>query len=103
MELSPKLAAKFEQLQNRYPVKRSALIPMMMYAQDEYGSVTDEIIGDRAASRPQHCPGRGNAGVLLHAAPQARGQASRAGLHEYRLHAAGRKRIAGAREEAAGD
>ena len=46
MELSPKLAAKFEQLQNRYPVKRSALIPMMMYAQDEYGSVTDEIIAE---------------------------------------------------------
>src|SRR5215469_9903203 len=48
MELSPKLAAKFEQLQNRYPVKRSALIPMMMYAQDEYGAVTDEIIEEIA-------------------------------------------------------
>jgi NADH-quinone oxidoreductase subunit F len=46
MELSPKLAAKFEQLQGRYPVKRSALIPMMMYAQDEYGCVTDEIIAE---------------------------------------------------------
>src|SRR5271157_3936180 len=30
MELSPKLAAKFDLLQNRYPVKRSALIPMMV-------------------------------------------------------------------------
>jgi len=48
MELSPKLAAKFEQLQNRYPVKRSALIPMMMYAQDEHGSVTDEVIAEIA-------------------------------------------------------
>ncbi len=48
MELSPKLAAKFEQLQNRYPVKRSALIPMMMYAQDEYGAVTDDIIQEIA-------------------------------------------------------
>ena len=48
MEFSPKLAAKFEQLQNRYPVKRSALIPMMMYAQDEYGYITDEMVeGDR--------------------------------------------------------
>ncbi len=44
MELSPKLSAKFEQLQTRYPVKRSALIPMMMYAQDEYGYITDEMI-----------------------------------------------------------
>src|SRR5208282_782484 len=46
MELSPKLAAKFGQLQGRYPVKRSALIPMMMYAQDEYGYVSDEIIAE---------------------------------------------------------
>ena len=48
MELSPKLAAKFEQLQNRYPVKRSALIPMMMYAQDEYGYITDEMVSEIA-------------------------------------------------------
>ena len=48
MELSPKLAAKFEQLQGRYPVKRSALIPMLMYAQDEYGYVTDEMVEEIA-------------------------------------------------------
>ncbi len=41
MELSPKLAAKFEKLQNAYPVKRSGLIPMLMYAQDEFGHITD--------------------------------------------------------------
>ena len=46
MQLSPQLAAKFELLQNRYPVKRSALIPMMMYAQDEYGCVSDEMIAE---------------------------------------------------------
>jgi NADH-quinone oxidoreductase subunit F len=46
MELPPKLEAKFDKLQNSYPVKRSALIPMLMYAQDEYGSVTDEIISE---------------------------------------------------------
>src|SRR5439155_7993748 len=34
--------------QNRYPVKRSALIPMMMYAQDEYGYVSDEMIAEIA-------------------------------------------------------
>jgi NADH-quinone oxidoreductase subunit F len=48
MELSPKLAAKFEKLQNSYPVKRSALVPMMMYAQDEYGAVTNELIEEIA-------------------------------------------------------
>src|SRR6202049_3196059 len=48
MQLSPQLAARFETLQNRYPFKRSALIPMMMYAQDEYGCVSDEMIGEIA-------------------------------------------------------
>src|SRR5579871_1650995 len=48
MELSPQLSARFERLQNLYPVKRSALIPMMMYAQDEYGFVSDEMISEIA-------------------------------------------------------
>ena len=48
MQLSPQLAARFETLQNRYPVKRSALIPMLMYAQDEYGCVSDEMIAEIA-------------------------------------------------------
>ncbi len=48
MELSPKLAAKFELLQNRYPVKRSALVPMMMYAQDEYGYISDDMVNELA-------------------------------------------------------
>jgi len=48
MELSSQLAARFETLQNRYPFKRSALIPMMMYAQDEHGYVSDEMIAEIA-------------------------------------------------------
>jgi NADH-quinone oxidoreductase subunit F len=48
MELPPKLAAKFELLQNRYPAKRSALVPMMMYAQDEYGYVSDDMVNELA-------------------------------------------------------
>ncbi|HET8966455.1 MAG TPA: NADH-quinone oxidoreductase subunit NuoF [Candidatus Acidoferrum sp.] len=48
MELSPQLAARFEKLQNAYPVKRSALIPMLMYAQDEAGFVSDEMIAEIA-------------------------------------------------------
>src|SRR5437762_2175241 len=46
MELSTTLSAKFEKLQNSYPVKRSALIPMLMYAQDEYGCVNNEMIAE---------------------------------------------------------
>jgi len=48
MELSPQLSARFETLQNRYPVKRSALIPMLMYGQDEYGFIGDELIEEIA-------------------------------------------------------
>ena len=48
MELSAKLAAKFEKLQSAYPVKRSALIPMLMYAQDEFGYINDELIAEIA-------------------------------------------------------
>src|SRR6266436_5735085 len=46
MELSPTLSAKFEKLQNGYPRKRSALIPMLLYAQDEYGHISDEMIAE---------------------------------------------------------
>jgi NADH-quinone oxidoreductase subunit F len=49
MQLSSQLAARFEKLANAYPVKRSALIPMLMYAQDEAGYVSDEMIAEIAA------------------------------------------------------
>ena len=54
MDLSPQLATRFETLQNRYPFKRSALIPMMMYAQDEYGYVSDEMIAEIARRLELH-------------------------------------------------
>jgi NADH-quinone oxidoreductase subunit F len=48
MQLSPQLEAKFNELVSRYPVKRSALIPMMLYAQDELGYLGDEILEEIA-------------------------------------------------------
>jgi NADH-quinone oxidoreductase subunit F len=54
MQLSPQLTAKFEKLQNAYPVKRSALIPMMMCAQDELGCVSDEMIAEIASRLELH-------------------------------------------------
>jgi len=48
MQLPPQLNAKFNDLIGRYPVKRSALIPMMIYAQDEYGFLGDEILDEIA-------------------------------------------------------
>jgi NADH-quinone oxidoreductase subunit E len=48
MQVPPTLEAKYNQLISRYPVKRSALIPMMMYAQDAFGSLPDEVLADIA-------------------------------------------------------
>jgi NADH-quinone oxidoreductase subunit F len=47
-QLPPALEAKFTELIGRYPVKRSALIPMMMYAQDHFGFLSDELLDEIA-------------------------------------------------------
>jgi NADH-quinone oxidoreductase subunit F len=48
MQLPPQLETKFNELVGRYPVKRSALIPMMVYAQDQFGFLGDEILQEIA-------------------------------------------------------
>ena len=45
---SPQLAARFDALVEKYPVKRSALIPMLLYAQDEIGYLSDAVIAEIA-------------------------------------------------------
>ncbi len=46
--LSESLLKKFDQLIARYPLKRSAVVPMLLYAQDEVGHVSDEVIAEVA-------------------------------------------------------
>jgi NADH-quinone oxidoreductase subunit E len=41
---SPKVAARFDALVEKYPLRRSALVPMLLYAQDEIGYVSDAVI-----------------------------------------------------------
>jgi NADH-quinone oxidoreductase subunit F len=48
MKLPEALETKFQTLMSRYPVKRSALIPMLLYAQDTFGFISDEMIGEIA-------------------------------------------------------
>ena len=48
LQLPPALEAKFTELIGRYPVKRSALIPMMLYAQDHFGFLGDELLDEIA-------------------------------------------------------
>ena len=46
---TPETAARFDKLVTIYPVKRSALIPMLLYAQDEIGYVSEGAIQEIAA------------------------------------------------------
>jgi NADH-quinone oxidoreductase subunit E len=46
--LSEALKKKFDELLARYPVKRSALVPMLLFGQDEVGYVSAEIIEEVA-------------------------------------------------------
>ncbi len=46
--LSDALKSRFDQVIARYPVKRSAMIPLLLFAQDEIGYVSDELIDEVA-------------------------------------------------------
>jgi len=50
MTFSPQLEAKFARLLANYPAgrQRSAMIPMLLFAQDEIGSVTPELVEEVA-------------------------------------------------------
>src|SRR5215469_4777869 len=48
MQLPPQLETKFAEIAARYPVKRSALIPMLLYGQDHLGLISDELIEEIA-------------------------------------------------------
>ena len=45
---TPETAARFDRLVTLYPVKRSALVPMLLYAQDEVGYVSDAVVTEIA-------------------------------------------------------
>ena len=45
---SPKVAARFDALVEKYPLRRSALVPMLLYAQDEIGYLSDAVIAEVA-------------------------------------------------------
>ena len=48
MQLPVELERKFQTLLGRYPLKRSALVPMLLYAQDEIGYLSDAVIAEVA-------------------------------------------------------
>jgi NADH-quinone oxidoreductase subunit E len=48
MKFSPEFEQRFAEMILHYPTKRSALVPTLLYAQDEAGALTDEVIAELA-------------------------------------------------------
>ncbi len=49
MRFSDPLEKRFETFLARYPVRRSALVPMLLYAQDEVGHLSPEVVAEIAS------------------------------------------------------
>ena len=49
MKFSDQLEQRFAKMVTHYPTKRSVLVPMLLYIQDELGSLTDEAIHEIAS------------------------------------------------------
>jgi NADH-quinone oxidoreductase subunit E len=48
MKFSQEFETRFEEMLTHYPTKRSALVPTLLYAQDEVGYLSDEVIRELA-------------------------------------------------------
>src|SRR3990172_9740365 len=46
--LSESLKNKFDVVIARYPLKRAAIVPLLLFAQDEIGYVSDEVVDEIA-------------------------------------------------------
>ncbi|HUK25513.1 MAG TPA: NAD(P)H-dependent oxidoreductase subunit E [Terriglobales bacterium] len=49
MRFSDDFEARFTEMLTHYPTKRSVLVPTLLYAQDEAGYLSDEIVAEIAA------------------------------------------------------
>ncbi len=48
MKFSEEFETRFAEMLTHYPTRRSALVPTKLYAQDETGALTDEVIAELA-------------------------------------------------------
>ena len=48
MRFSDQFESRFTEMLTHYPTKRSVLVPTLLYAQDEVGALTDEVIAELA-------------------------------------------------------
>ena len=49
MKFSDQFEQRFAEMLTHYPTKRSALVPTLLYAQDEIGHLSDEVISEIAS------------------------------------------------------
>jgi NADH-quinone oxidoreductase subunit E len=49
VKFSQEFETRFAEMVPHYPTKRSALVPTLLYAQDEVGYLTDEVIAELAS------------------------------------------------------
>jgi len=49
MRFSEEFETRFAEMLTHYPTKRSVLVPTLLYAQDEVGFLSDEVIAELAA------------------------------------------------------
>jgi NADH-quinone oxidoreductase subunit E len=49
MKFSDEFEARFSDMLTHYPTRRSALVPTLLYAQDEVGFLSDEVIAELAS------------------------------------------------------
>ncbi|HET9695229.1 MAG TPA: NAD(P)H-dependent oxidoreductase subunit E, partial [Terriglobales bacterium] len=49
MRFSEEFETRFTEMLTHYPVKRSVLVPSLLYAQDEVGYLSDEVISELAS------------------------------------------------------
>ncbi len=49
MKFSQQFEARFAEMLTHYPTKRSVLVPTLLFAQDEVGHLSEEVIGEIAA------------------------------------------------------
>jgi NADH-quinone oxidoreductase subunit E len=49
MKFSDQFESRFAEMLTHYPTKRSALVPTLLYAQDEVGYLSDEVIAELAS------------------------------------------------------
>jgi len=49
MKFSEQFESRFAEMLTHYPTKRSALVPTLLYAQDEVGHLSDEVIAELAS------------------------------------------------------